>query len=70
MAVVGISGAISNLSTTDSHLKQDCKLADENLNVARNHAILLQKEIKALKSKRPSAYSLPEKRATERRIAN
>ena len=70
MAVMGISSAISKLSTTVSHFMHDCKLADEDLNVARNHAILLQEEIKGLESKRPSVYSLPDKRATGRRIAN
>ena len=31
MAVVGISGAISTLYTTVSQFKDDCKLADEDL---------------------------------------
>ena len=70
MAVVGISGAISTLYTTVSQFKDDCKLADEDLDVARSHAILLQEEIRGLESRRLPVHAQPGKRAKERSGCN
>lgn len=60
---VGILGAVTKLSGAVSRFKQDYKLADEDLNVARNHALLLKEEIGKLESMNSSNYSPPRKMA-------
>jgi hypothetical protein len=56
-SVLAILGAVSKLNSTMSRFQQDYKLADEDLNVARSHALLLKEEIKGLESRKSSNYS-------------
>lgn len=55
--VVGLLDVTSRLSSAISRFKEDYKLADEDLNTARNHVLLLQEEIQALESKNVSSFS-------------
>lgn len=60
--VVGLLDTVSKLSSAISRFKQDFKLADEDLNVARNHALLLKEEIRGLEPRKSSNYSPPRKK--------
>lgn len=64
--VVGILDAVSKLSSVMSRFKQDYTLADEDLNIARSHALLLKEEISGLMSRNSSNYSPPRKTAKGR----
>ena len=52
--VVGVLDSITRLSSAISRFKEDYKLADEDLDLARQHALLLKEEIRALESRKPS----------------
>jgi hypothetical protein len=52
-------GFMSNLSCAISRFKHDYKLADEDLELARQHALLLKEEIRALNSRKNSFYCSP-----------
>jgi replication initiation and membrane attachment protein DnaB len=64
--VVGILQVVTSLSNTIYRFTEDCKLADEDLNVARNHALLLNEEIRVLELRKASIYSSASKTATGR----
>lgn len=55
--VVGIATTVTNLSCAISRFKDDFKLADEDLDIARQHALLLKEEIRALESTKATNYS-------------
>lgn len=52
--VVSISDSVTRLSSAISRFRDDYKLADADLDMARQHALLLEEEIRALESKRGS----------------
>ena len=49
--VVSIFDSVTRLSSAISRLKDDYKLADADLDIARQHALLLKEEIRALESR-------------------
>ena len=49
--VVGILDAVTSLSRALSRFKDDYNLADADLDIARQHTLLLKEEIRALESK-------------------
>lgn len=55
--VVGMLGCVTKLSCTINGFRHDYKVADEDLEIARQHALLLQEEIRALESAKASKYS-------------
>ncbi|KAI1444822.1 ankyrin repeat-containing domain protein [Annulohypoxylon stygium] len=55
--VVGMLDVISRLSMAISRFKHDYKIADEDLNVAMNHVLLLRQEIRGLESINCPSYS-------------
>ena len=57
--IVGVLDCVTKLSCTISRFKADYKLADADLEIARQHALLLQEEIGALESGKLSTYSQP-----------
>ena len=59
-AVVGITDAVVKLSSAIARFRQDYKLADEDLDVARSHALLLRNEIAALKSRESWSVTPPQ----------
>ncbi|GAB1318154.1 hypothetical protein MFIFM68171_08364 [Madurella fahalii] len=61
--VAGILDVVSRLSIAVSKFKEDYKLADEDLNTARGHALLLKEEIRALEARKWASYSPPHKMA-------
>ncbi|KAI1421583.1 ankyrin repeat-containing domain protein [Xylaria sp. FL1777] len=61
--VVGLLDSVSKLSSAILKFKQDYKLADEDLNIARNHALLLNEEIRRLEERNSSSFSPPRKTA-------
>ena len=61
--VVGILGCVTKLSTAISRFKDDYKFADADLDIARQHALLLKEEIRALESKNASHHPPPHKSA-------
>ena len=63
--VVGILDTVSKLSNVVSQFRHDYKLADEDLNVARNHALLLKEEIRGLDAKASPKSSNSEKATYE-----
>ncbi|KAL8840008.1 MAG: hypothetical protein Q9170_001492 [Blastenia crenularia] len=48
----------------------DYKLADADLDIARQHAVLLEAEIRALESTEASRYSLPHRLAKENHVVS
>ena len=52
--VVGILDSVTCLSRAISQFRDDYKLADTDLDIARQHALLLKEEIRALESKQAS----------------
>ncbi len=54
---VGVLDAVTKLSATISRFKQDYELADEDADVAWNHAVLLRQEIIAVQSAKSNAPS-------------
>jgi hypothetical protein len=56
-SVTGILQTVTSISNAISRFTEDYKLADEELNVARSHAILLKEEIGALELRKTSTYS-------------
>ena len=63
VGVVGILNSVKDLSCAISRFKDDYKIADEDLDIAQKHMLLLKKEIGALKSRIASNYSPPRKTA-------
>jgi len=63
IGVVGLLDSVTKLSCTISRFKHDYKLADKDLDIARQHALLLKAEIRALESRKASNYSPPRKTA-------
>lgn len=55
--VVGILDIVTRLSKAISRFKHDYQLADEDLNIARNHALLLKEEIRSLDSRKSGTCS-------------
>lgn len=53
--VVGILESVTRLSSAISRFKDDYKLADTDLDMARQHALLLKEEIRAVESKKASS---------------
>ena len=53
-SIVGILDIVTRLSSAISQFKEDYKLADADLDLAWQHALLLKEEIRALESKKPS----------------
>ena len=60
---VGLLDCVTRLSNAISRFKDDYKLADADLDIARQHALLLKEEIRALESKKDSHHSPPHKSA-------
>lgn len=56
-SVVGIWDTVSKLSKAIARFRHDYALADEDLNIARHHALLLKEEISRLGSSIPTNYS-------------
>lgn len=59
--VVGILDSVTRLSSAVYRFRNDYKVADEDLNFARKHALLLREEIEGLDSRAPPPYSPPSK---------
>lgn len=59
--VVGILDTVTKLSCAVSRFKEDYKLADAHLDIARQHSLLLQEEIRALESWGATNCSTPRK---------
>lgn len=55
--VVGILDSVTKMSCAISQFKEDYKLADAQLDIARQHALLLQEEIRALESRGATDFS-------------
>ena len=53
---VGLLDCVTRLSNAVSRFKDDYKLADADLDIARQHALLLKEEIRALESKKGSYH--------------
>ena len=60
---VGLLDCVTRLSNAISKFKDDYKLADADLDIARQHALLLKEEIRALKSIKGSHHPPPHKSA-------
>ncbi|KAL2822821.1 ankyrin repeat-containing domain protein [Aspergillus cavernicola] len=60
-SVANIADAVTKLSSAIAQFRQDYKLADEDLDIARRHALLLKEEIAALESRKPWDYTPPRK---------
>ncbi|KAK0754841.1 ankyrin repeat-containing domain protein [Schizothecium vesticola] len=60
--VVGILDTVSKLGGAIYRFRQDYKCADEDLNVAREHALLLRDEIQALETQRLAPRPQPTRR--------
>ena len=65
-STVGLLDCVTRLSKAVSRFKDDYKLADADLDIARQHALLLKEEIRALESKKGSYHSTPHKSAQGR----
>ena len=63
--IVGILDCVTKLSCAISRFKADYKLADADLEIARQHALLLQQEIEALDSRKVLNYSRPYNKVSE-----
>ncbi|KAI3319325.1 ankyrin repeat-containing domain protein [Xylariaceae sp. AK1471] len=61
VGVVGLLDVVSKLSCAILKFKQDYRLADEDLDFARNHALLLNEEIRRLEERKSSSFSPPRK---------
>ncbi len=61
--IVGILDSVTRLSNAISRFKDDYKLADADLDIARQHALLLKEEIRALESEKVSHHHPPRKSA-------
>lgn len=57
--VIGVLDCVTKLSCAISRFKADYKLADADLEIARQQALLLQEEIKVLESRKVPNSSLP-----------
>ena len=55
-AVVSIFDTVTRLSSAISRFRNDYKLADADLDLARQHALLLKEEIRALESRKASYH--------------
>ena len=64
---VGILDCVARLSSAMSRFKDDYKLADADLDITRQHALLLKQEIRALESKKGSHHPLRSEPHTWRR---
>ena len=62
--VVGIFDVVTRLSSAICQFKDDYQLADADLDLARQHALLLKEEIRALESKKVS-YHHPLRKSAE-----
>lgn len=60
---VGILVCVARLSSAMSRFKDDYKLADADLDITRQHALLLKQESRALESKKGSHHPPPHKSA-------
>lgn len=58
-AVVSISDSVTRLSSAIYRFKDDYKTADADLDMARQHALLLKEEIRALESQKVSHHPPP-----------
>jgi hypothetical protein len=65
--IIGMTDIVTKLSCTVARFGDDYKLADEELDIARQHALLWKEEIKALESRKASSYTAPRKTAQELR---
>jgi hypothetical protein len=61
VGVLGISDAVCKLGSAVSRFRDDYKLADEDLDIARQHALLLKGEIEALDARRVSYHAFSDK---------
>ncbi len=59
VGVVGLADTVTRLSRSISRFTKDYQLADEDLDVARSHALLLKEEIRGLEARleTPPPYS-------------
>ena len=57
--IVGVLDCVTKLSCAISRFRADYKLADADLEIARQQALLLQEEIGALESRKASDYPRP-----------
>src|SRR4051812_3656541 len=57
VGVLGISDAVCKLGGAVSRFRDNYKLADEDLDIARQHALLLKDEIEALDARRESYHA-------------
>ena len=55
--IIGVLDCVTKMSCAISRFKADYKLADADLEIARQQALLLQEEIAALESRKTSDYS-------------
>jgi hypothetical protein len=60
-SVVNVLDAVAKLSKAIARFKHDYALADEDLNIARSHALLLKAEISGLESRNPIDHLPPRK---------
>ena len=58
-SIVGLLDTVTRLSSAISAFKEDYKLADAELDLARQHALLLKEEIRALESQKASRHPTP-----------
>jgi hypothetical protein len=59
--VVGIADSVTKLSCAISRFRHDYKCADEDLDIAWQHALLLKEEIRALDAKKACYFTSPHK---------
>ncbi|KAJ5175412.1 ankyrin [Penicillium canariense] len=52
-SVANVADAVAKLSSAIAQFRQDYKLADEELDIARSHALLVKQEIEALEFRKP-----------------
>lgn len=62
--LVGIFNAVAMLSCAVSRFRDDFNLADADLDIAQQYALLLKTEIRSLKLKKGSSLSVPHETAT------
>ena len=63
--VVSILESVTRLSSAISRFKDDYKLADAELDMARQHALLLKEEIRAIESRKTSPLPSPQESAKQ-----
>ncbi|CAO1604783.1 hypothetical protein XANCAGTX0491_008323 [Xanthoria calcicola] len=68
--VVGVLDCVTRLGVSINRFKNDYKLADSDLDIARQHTLLLQEEIKALESTKVSDCSPVSKTGKEHKDFN